>query len=296
MNLSLPVNQTNALELLPTFDRVSYKSNYGQAAPVVDLTKHIKNWVDDSQRGKDPAALVTYGFWRTGPGDPDVTKAGAPIYSTFTITVAEALATNLLGKENVTFPQWQPASTDAYMQSLFSAAVKSGYGPGLLSTSQQANDLANSVGGTVTEEKGNPGIFNFVYPPDEARRRYQISLPAKGSAQWNVGLLLQAMFVNGVGAPGHWDTGALTLGNFVWIPDTIPDGMDGKTHVAWPTPQRRLTAKESFVPSVGILGTIYTLQESAPMPPAAAGGAGLTDAQATMLQEIHDGVTMLLKK
>lgn len=303
MSLSLPVEQTNALELFQTFDRASYKANYGKPAPVVDLTKMIKTWEDDSLAGQDPNKLVTYMYYKTDMSDPDVKTAGAPVPASFQMTVAEAMAVNLMGKEDIKYLPYVPAPTDAFIQSPF--GVKGSVSPFYLSTQAQADALAKLIpGATVGQPANTPGGFNMVYPSDENRRRFEITTPA---GLYNVGQLVQmqnAINGNGLGgvdadgnpAPGHWSASSLAAGRYVWVNDQVPDGNDGKSHPAWPVPQRKLRANEAFIPISTVLGTVWTIGPIAQAPVIPSASGGLTAAQAQQLAETHDAVMMLLNK
>jgi hypothetical protein len=204
----------SALWLFQTYTRDSYRAAFGGETPPCDPTQPLKTWFDTSVT---PGATVTYQVFDNTKG------ALVPLV----MTAAQAASLNLPGLP--LYPVWTPAPTDAYMQ--LGGLPQQGVNPALLATLDQANMLAGLLGGTVSEG-ALPGT---VYPADEQRRQYVISV---GGNSWNAGLLLQALYSQGVGMPGKLDP---ATGTFAATPPPSTSTL-GTT----PIPSRALLPNEAF--------------------------------------------------
>jgi hypothetical protein len=211
---SAPSYAPSALWLFQTYTRDSYRAAGGGEAPPCDPTLPYKTWFDTSVA---PGTTVTYQVF-------DNTKGALVPLS---MTAAQAASLNLPGLPQ--YPAWTPAPTDAYMQ--IAGLPQQGVNPELLATEDQANMLAGLLGGTV----GQGSLPGTVFPADEQRRQFVILV---GGNCWNAGLLLQALYSQGIGYPGKLDpaTGQFTA---TPPPSTSPLG-------ATPIPSRALLPNEAF--------------------------------------------------
>lgn len=152
-----------------------------------------------------------------------------------------------------------------------------------LSLESDAQEILREIGGTSILDEGNTAIFPIVYPAEEPRRAWDVVFQGQ---PLNVGLLLNAKYAQGIGAPGHWDT---THGDAVWVPDPpAPTGLDD-TRTPRSMPVRDLLANEKFQAGLMGVGIVRTdLQQTQ----AEAAGQFTPDDRAT-LKQIYQIVSQL---
>jgi hypothetical protein len=144
-----------------------------------------------------------------------------------------------------------------------------------------AQALMAEIGATIDE--GNTAVFPVVYPQNEPRRAWDIVFQGQ---PLKVGLLLNAKYTKGVGAPGHWDT---SHNDAIWVPDPpAPTGLDD-TRPLRSMPVRDLLPNEKFQTGLMGVGIIRTdLQQTQ----AEAAGQFTPDDRAT-LKQIYQIVSRL---
>lgn len=237
-----PVYSINsALPLFDTWTRARYKAATGQDAPAYDKTRDIKLWFEN------PAVpgFTTYTTLKTAA---DGSYFEPPMFVQFFLAPHIASSLNLPPDPVAPYPKWDPAESDARVIS--GGVPVSPINPNYLSTLDQASNLYSMLGGqggiSINTPDPGPGNIHIQYGIDP-RREYQF---VNGDGQvLNVGLLLDQMFVNGIGAPGAWVTDA--DGNPRWISAPLPPPPATNYRVI-PMPMRKLHAEESWtLPPIG---------------------------------------------
>ncbi len=229
-----PCSIAEALPLFKTFNRISYKAaNGGVEAPEFDPNRDVKLWLDTAAK----SGHTTYETLKT---DAQGAYIDPPSFVPMYLPVVIAATVNLPPGPSE-FPAWDPPPSDALIVS--GGVPVSGIDPMYLSDAVQADDLYAdfeqfSTGGVQlwTPDPG-PGNIHVEYGTDP-RREYQFVFKTQ---LCTVGLLLKQMYVNGVGAPGNWDTSGEEPR---WIPEPPP--VLPSTFKVTPMPMRKLLAGESF--------------------------------------------------
>lgn len=256
-----------ALALFKTFTRATYLNTFGVQAPAYDPSRVIKAWFDSTVDTSDPANVAVYKIVGQDPN-------GNWTLRQMVIPTQEAATVNLPG--TIMYPPYVVAPTQA-------TRGGSGINPLYLSLESDAQALMPEIGGTTIVDEGNTAVFPVVYPQNEPRRVWDIVFQGQ---PLNVGLLLNAKYAKGVGAPGHWDT---SHNDAIWIPDPpAPAGLDD-TRPPRSMPVRDLLPNEKLQTGLMGVGIIRTdLQQSQ----AEAAGQFTPDDRAT-LKQIYQIVSRL---
>lgn len=208
----------SALWLFQTYTRDSYRAAFGAETPVCDPTQPYKTWFDTSVA---PGTSVTYQVFDNTKG------ALVPL----TMTAAQAASLNLPG-----VPHFQ-----AYVVAPTSATVAPPNGtpslvdPDLLATEAQAQMLANLLGGAVQSARFAGYVYANLNTAADPRDLYDVTVNGN---PWNAGLLLKALYSQGVGYPGKLDP---NTGQFTPAPPATASLL-GNT----PIPSRALLPNEAF--------------------------------------------------
>ncbi|MBS1876058.1 MAG: hypothetical protein JSU00_22790 [Acidobacteria bacterium] len=212
------------LYLVPTFDRNTYRSTFGEDAPTYDGARKTKTWFDSTaiQNAGSPDAMVQYTVIERD-------LAGNVTPKSITMTAREAATVNLYGIHS--YSQYQIAPTKATTEGI-GALIN----PVNLCLQSDAIALAKSFGLDASAVSESP--LSIVYPAGELRRLWLIQY--KGF-QLTAGTLLFEMNQNGAGAPGHWN---LDGGEPNWISD-LPSSLPPQ-NPAWGTPCRPLQDVEAI--------------------------------------------------
>lgn len=229
----------DALKLFTYYSYQTYLAAFG-VAPPYDPSRLPQFWLDP-------------GASKTGTGTKTYKSSGLNADGSFGIPFSlpeEQAATVNIPPPAATYPLYVVAPTDA-------TRAGSTVNPVYLSLESDAQALMAALGGSSLSASEITG-FPTTYPADELRRTYSFVL--KGLTL-NVGQLLSAENVAGVGAPGHWDaSGAVP----VWVSTPVAPVVDTRTPV--PMPVRDLHADETVVQ---IFGGIEIVQGAQPVAAAA---------------------------
>ena len=217
-----PSYATSLLNLFVSYDRDSYRKAFGVAAPAFDPSKAPKSWFDTSRTG-DPDEAVLYKVLGTN-------TAGQPALKSISMTVAEAAAVNLVGREP--YAPYVAKDTPAYIPGAGGGQGNTPITAVYLTTLDQATQLAKELGGTVQDASNLDTVWGT-----ETRRQYNIVV---NGIPFAAGLLLQQRWAQGVGVPGVWTWPDFYHPTFTAV--LPPDGT-GRTD-ARPMPMRDLLPNE----------------------------------------------------
>lgn len=246
----LPVYGTDELALFKRFNRGEFLAYTGVQAPpwasqgevprlieeghspeMAERLTRIKRWADLTVADQDPNGEYRYRY--------PLATGGSVEWQEQIITNELACSINLPGKYD--YAKWVPAATLATYEGQGITPVV--LNPMLLSTEEQAAEIATELGLTYVEQVADEkGQFFYVYPPDETRRVFGIVLP--NGNRTLAGFLLRDKYRSGVGAPGHWVTG--DEGYPVWVADLPTDLGEYDTRPEIPMPCRDLWPQEQI--------------------------------------------------
>jgi hypothetical protein len=213
-----------SLERFPTYNRSTYKEQFGVQAPPFDSSRRPKSWLDGTALvGRAKTDLVAYKIIENGA------------YKDITMTAGEAATVNLTGL--YAYPAYSPAATAA---STWGLSIN----PRTIVEPADALAIAKELGGTAVRDDSIDTNWG-----SETRRRYEITL-ANG-CQCDASAMLAEKYADGVGAPGKWLD--IPNGMPVWIAEKQDDG--SKAGAALAVPCRALYTNEKLV--TGFMGVSH---------------------------------------
>lgn len=206
----------------PIYTRASYLALFGMPAPPCDPTRRGKAWIGNGTFWflESVTTPIVFKQETIPPSDDLPNLEGVGPYPAYVVAPTSAFSDIKGGN-----PEIQPEN------------------PLFLSLQQDAQALMEELGGSSLIDQGITPPQNVTYPANEQRRKWVFT--DKQGVPVNVGTLLFARNMNGVGSPGHWDqSGAVP----VWVADNPTAQMP-----ALGAPCRALAANESLQPT-GIFG------------------------------------------
>lgn len=240
-------------------------------SPVFDPTQGVKRWADPSKGALPPAGAANYMVFDPASGTE------VPLR----ITNAVAATANI----PAIYPPYKPspATTPATLTCSGNPALVLPLPAQSLSTVDQANALAAEIGPAIGQQLqvtvwNQPGwTFN---PNGETREQFMVFA---GSVSGNVGNLLAAKYVNGVGGPGTWTLSASN--QIVWNAVSVPQP-GPNTPADIPFPVRALLPGESFQ-SGGLPGIWEVISSTSfnPSAPATAGQVGQLQTDLNLIKQ-----------
>jgi hypothetical protein len=284
-----PEYPISALRLFERLTRRSYFERFKEQAPPFDPGRPPQHWFDTSERGD-----LDYKY--NGFSEGTIRVLAIPAYA--------ARTPNLPGPYS--YPEYRVKITPA-VEILPDGTVQD-ISPFRLSTLDQAKEIAHEILADLGDHghhmiQENPIHKGGLYTIDwrgESRRIWQVVFNGQ---PLNVGQLLRRKFREGVGAPGHWDTGDDSLPPSELVADTIPrlkwvvevpnTGEDDHRPEV-PIPLRALLPDETIVKvnQFGIEKYMVTREGSQLRRPA---GGGLTEEQDRRLIGIENDIKRLLE-
>lgn len=186
--------------LFKTYTRDSYEKEFGVQPPPFNPAKPAKTWFDTTVT----TPTVTYNTL-----DLNTLKNISLV-----LKKEDAAAVNLPGAYRYT--PWIVRPSECLSETTNAPLPPSPINVALLSTRQEAEQIAAEVGGTVslaTSPGGSMDAFRVACPANETRNVWEVQW--KGS-RIPVGFLLGQKYRRGVGAPGSWDLSGTETP--VWVP------------------------------------------------------------------------------
>jgi hypothetical protein len=245
-----------------------------QAAPW-NPEKPIKRWFDPAAAqavATDPGGFYMYQI--------NVWRDGKLVRATRMIPNAEAALANLPGKYD--YPKYSVPPSKAFIREYDESGMETGGRTYIkaddLSLFTEARALQTELtaagfpsGGIFESMQGGP--FAIVYPPEEPRRLWYLSHPAKPGG-WSVARLLAQKFAQGVGAPGKWVPSEEDVHTPRWQSLLSPDVGEYDTRPEIPCPQRALLPNEEAVFD-GFTGQVMIRRMDNPIAQAASDAAAM---------------------
>ena len=272
-----PFYPPQSLLLFRDYDRAGFQKAFGQDAPSYDPSRRPKSWFDTSATGRD-SDPVTYHYI-------DTDKPGQATVNTLTLSVLEARSVNLEGTRS--YPKYVVAPTAASV--LGPGGDSQPLNAASLATMEEARLMAHllQLPDAAIEQQSLGGPFSLVYPANEPRRQYTIQW--KDGTALTVALLINQMYANGIGAPGHWD---LSVQSPRWISELEPAAP--ATLPSMPRPIRPLLQNEAIATDIFGSQVIYRTDKSSVYTQQASAG-GLTAEEAMTIARIDTNLQALLR-
>lgn len=229
LNLPQPNEKTYGVAQLynyKVYNRATYETATGKQAPPFNPAKPVKTWFD----------LTT-----TAPTtDFTVLDTVKLVTLKLTLSKADVESVNLPGAYR--YPTFIVRPTDCVTVVLNTPLPATSLNPMYLSTRQEAQDLADELGGVVqlATEPGGLMTSSAVSCPDtETRNVWQITF--NGNSTF-VGALLSKKYAFGIGHPGKWVKSTEDAPS--WVPEKLDTGENATNYMR--VPIRPLLANEKL--------------------------------------------------
>jgi hypothetical protein len=277
---------TVALELFARgVTREVYAKEEGKPAPPFDYNLPVKRWADKTADPSKPYAFRVLDkknlvlVWRSIPG-------------------TQAVEFNLPGLYE--YPSWKPEPDNVKIRVLATGALIEGVEVSRLAMKEQADallkeissafSLAGIAANCIVRERVLDGTaFEYVYPADEKRRVWVISVTFGGgeAAEFNAGMLLKEKYRAGVGAPGNWQAAGTGGGRgVVWV-SKIPPVLNWNDLPETPIPLCELRENEELFAQFG--GNIGVRSKK----PVAPSAGGFTEEDRSVLRAVSSDLKTL---
>jgi hypothetical protein len=265
-----PYYPVERLYLFDRYTRATWRQTFGEQAPPWNKERRIKRWADSTAKG---ITRYTYFDW------------ARKSFKQMELSEEEAKTPNLPGAFE--YPKWIVAPTPAVVVGP-GALDPQPLNPQLLSSIQDALDLAKELGGTVQLPAMWSGPFHVDWR-GETRRNYNVVV---GDNAYNVGLLLMHKYSQGVGAPGRWE---MARTGPVWVSEVPQDVGEQDIRPEIPIPCRPLDDRLEALKITPFGALVYRKDIESEINPKTQASEGIPSDLAEAIYRIDRNVMELLR-